>query len=158
MKLRPLFSTLLATLFVAGCSTFNEAELGTIQRSGVSPQLVTKMQDGRPLKPEDVIELSRRGVSDGYILRQIDDAGIDYLLSPDDLKKLQRAGVSPAVLDALAVASQEFASRYIAPRYDMYPADPYYDDGYYYGRHQRPITGSVGIGFATGRHHHGRHP
>ena len=119
------------------------------------------------LTPEDVIELTRRHVPDRYILRQIDDTGVDYVVSPADLKRLRQALVSPAVQDALLTASDEFSRRYAPPRRVVYYNDPYsyrypyaypyaypygYDDGYY-----GPVHGSIGIGISGGHHHHGRH-
>jgi len=166
MKSSPLLAMLFAGLLLTGCATFTDAELGVIQRSGVSPRLITKMEDGRVLTPEDLIELTRRRVPDPYLLRQIDDVGVDYVLSAADFKKLQQARVSPAVVDALVMASAEFASRYAAPRYELYAGDPLLDpypypyyDGYYGPYHRSRFGGSVGFGFSTRdrRHHHHRH-
>jgi hypothetical protein len=156
MKLRPLLASLLTGLSLAGCATFTDAELGLIQHSGASPRLVGKMETGRVLTPEDVIELTRRSVPERFILRQIEDIGVDYVLSPEDFKKLQHARISPEVLDALVAASDEFSRRYAAPRYEVYPADPYYDD--YYGPRYRPrVGGSIGIGISSGGPHRWRH-
>lgn len=150
----------LALLFAAalsGCATFDESELATIQRSGVSPRIVSKMEAGRVLTPEDVIELTRRRVPNNYILRQIEDAGVDYLLSPEDYQRLQKARVAPEVLDALLAASDDFAARYAAPVYRPRVVDPYYDDAYY-APHPHPyVSGSAGIGFSSARHGRWRH-
>jgi hypothetical protein len=156
-------SLLLLGLLLTGCSTFNETELGVIRGSGVSPRLYTKMEDGRELRPEDVIELTRRRVPERYILRQIDDAGVDYVLSRDDYKRLKNARVSPAVIDALVVASSEFSERYAAPSRRAYFYDSYYDDDPFLYGGSPYWGGSFGIGFSTGRyrnhhhHHHHRH-
>jgi hypothetical protein len=135
MNLRlTLASILLATGFT-GCATFTDAELGQIRHRGVSPAVVGKMQEGRGLTPPDVIELTRRGVADQLIIRQIEDAGVDYVLNRNDVKKLQAAHVSRPVLDALEAASDDFASRYAPPgrvhAYIGYPGYPYGD--YYSG-------------------------
>jgi hypothetical protein len=146
---------LLGLLLLTGCSTFTDTELGIIRGSGVPPRLYGKMEDGRELTPEDVIELTRRHVPDRYILRQIDDVGVDYVLSPADVKRLRQARVSPPVLDALVMASDEFASRYAAPSRGVFYTGPdpyYYDDGYY-GPGPYPIHGSIGIGISSGRGH-----
>jgi hypothetical protein len=160
MNSRCLPATLLLSFLLTGCATFNDSELGIIRGSGVSPRVYTKMEAGRVLTPEDVIELTRRRVPERYILRQIDDAGVDYVLSPEDHKQLQQARVSPAVIDALIMVSDEFSDRYAAPRYRVYGPDPYpyyYDD--YYGPRLYPrVGGSVGIGFTTSHGHwHHRH-
>jgi len=159
MNSRPLLASLFFSLLFTGCATFTDAELGLIQRSGVSPRLVNKMESGRELTPEDVIELTRRAVPDRYILRQIEDAGVDYVLSPEDFKKLQQARVSPAVLDALGAASDDFASHYAAPQADMFAVDPYpypYYEDPYGPRRYSPIRGSIGIGVSTGGPRHWR--
>ncbi len=160
MNLRPLLFAAFTAVAFSGCATFNKAELGVIQRSGVSPRIVTKMEDGRAVAPEDVIELTRRRVPDTYILRQIDDVGVDYVLSPEDFAKLKKAGVSPPVVDALVSASNDFAQRYAMPRYDPYAYDPllgpypypYYDGYYGPRRYYGPVRGSVGIGISTSRY------
>lgn len=160
MKHRVL-TALLAACFLTGCATFNETELAIIQRSGISPRVFEKMQAGRVLTPEDVIELHRRRVPDRYVVRQIDDVGVDYVLSPEDDQRLQRAGVSPQVIEMLIAESDDFASRYAAPRYDAYFADPYYYDEYYYGPRPllRPrIGGAAGVRLYRGPYTPWRHP
>jgi hypothetical protein len=150
----------LGLCLLTGCSTFNETELGIIRGSGVSSRVYSKMDDGHELRPEDVIELTRRHVPERYILRQIDDVGVDYVLSPEDYKRLRRAKVSPAVIDALVVASNQFSERYAAPSRRVYIGDPYYYDDPYSTAYGPPyVTGSIGIGFSTGNcyHHHGHH-
>ena len=151
-------------LVLTGCATFDKTELGLIRGSGISPRLYAKMQHGDELTPEDVIELHRRHVPDRYVLRQIDDAGVDYLLSPEDFKKLKRSQVSPAVVDALITASADFSERYAAPsRFSYYGSYGYpYDDAYYgYGPDYYPY-GGIGIGVYSDRrwgggHHHHHH-
>jgi hypothetical protein len=152
MNPRPLIASLVTCLLVSGCATFNDSELGIIHQSGVSPRVFAKMEQGRVLSPDDVIELTRRHVPDRYIVRQLEDAGVDYVLSPEDYQRLQKARVSPEVLEALVAASDEFASRYTSPRAHVYVADPYYDD--YYFPHRSPVyvTGDIGVGFSS--HHH----
>ena len=142
---------------LSGCATFDESELASIQRSGVSPRIVSKMEAGRVLTPEDVIELTRRRVPRNYILRQIEDAGVDYVLTPEDYQRLQKARVAPEVLDALLAASDDFAARYAAPVYRPSVVDPYYDDVDYAPHPQPYVSGSVGIGFSSARPGRWRH-
>ena len=155
-RLLPL-ALALGSCLLTSCATFNDTELGIIRGSGVSPRIYAKMDEGHELRPEDVIELTRRHVPERYILRQIDDVGVDYVLGPDDYKRLERARVSPAVIDALVVASNQFSERYAAPRRRVYVGDPYYyGDPYLDGPPY--VSGSVGIGFSSGRYHrHHRH-
>jgi len=162
MNLRPILTSALLLASLSGCATFTDAELGQIRQRGVSSAVVGKMQDGRVLSPGDVIELTRRGVADSLIIRQIEDAGVDYVLNRDDVKRLQAAHVSRPVLDALYAASDDFASRY-APRnrvhvYAGYPT--YYDDPYYgpypYYYPYSGVSVEVGGGRYYGGHHHWR--
>jgi len=170
MNLRPILASLLLVAGLSGCATFTDAELGQIRQRGVSSAVVGKMQNGRVLSPGDVIELTRRGVSDNFIIRQIDDAGVDYILNRDDVKRLQAAHVSRPVMDALFAASDDFASIYAPPgrvrAYATYPAYPYY--GFDYNAYPYPFPyssypypyGGVSIGIGGGRcyggHHHWR--
>ena len=153
---------------LTGCSTFTENELGIIRGSGVTPRVYEKMQRGREISPEDVIEMTRKHVPSRYIVRQIEDIGLDYVLSPDDVKKLEKARVSRDVIDTMIAASDEFGSRYASPRrssvmfysgYDPYFYDDYYGyDGFYgpgYGHYRRPypVGGTIGIGIAPAHRH-----
>jgi hypothetical protein len=67
------------------------------------------MEYGHPLAPEDIIELSRRGVSPAMISRHLDRHGLDGLLTRSDVTQMRRAGVRPGVIDAAVEASDEFA-------------------------------------------------
>lgn len=162
MNFRPILASILVAVGFTGCATFTPAELGQIRQHGVSPTVVNKMEDGRVLHPGDVIELTRRGVPDNFIIRQIDDAGVDYVLNRNDMKRLQEARVSRAVMDALIAASDDFASRYSPSghvhAYATYPGDyyggPYY--GYGFNPYYYPYGGvsvSVGGGRCWGGHH-----
>ena len=132
MNLRPILTSVLLTACFTGCATFNKTELGQIRQRGVAPAVVGKMSDGQVLTPSDVIELTRRGVPDSFILRQIDDAGVDYVLNRNDIKRLQAARVSRAVMDALIAGSDDFARHYgPSTRARVYAGDPY--DDYYFG-------------------------
>ena len=157
MNARLPILSLFAILLFTGCASFNEAELGRIRQRGVSRQVLTKFEDGKVLSPQDVIELTRRHVPDSFIIRQIEDAGTDYVLSKADTKRLRAAGVSAAVLDALRSASDDFARGYYAPRYvtsyGVYADDPY---GYYGPGSYYPY-GSFGIGYYVPFHPHGHH-
>lgn len=158
MNPRPILVALLLAAGFSGCATFTDAEIGQIRQHGVSPAVVGKMQDGRELHPGDVIELTRRGVPDGLIIRQIDDVGVDYVLNRDDVKRMQNARVSRPVIDALVAASDDFASRYSPSHHvRVYAGDPYdpYYYGPYYGPYYYPYGGiSVGIGGGHWGHCH----
>jgi len=166
MNLRPVFATILLGLAFAGCATFNDQEIGQIRQTGVSPVLVGKFQESKVLTPQDVIALTRRHVPDEFIIRQIQDAGVDYVLGKDDLKRLAAAHVSKDVAVALIMASDDFAREHspdyhshVSIGYGVYdpydfsaPYPPYaYPDYYpYYG-------GAVYYGGGGGYWHHHWH-
>jgi hypothetical protein len=158
MNLRLILASTALAIGFTGCATFTPAEMNQIRQHGVSPAVVNKMEDGRVLRPNDVIELTRRGVPDHLIIRQIEDAGVDYLLDRGDVRRLQEARVSRRVLDAMIAASDDFASRY-APAGRVhayaYPYDYYYGPNYY-SPYYYPYGGfsvSVGGGHYWGGHH-----
>ncbi|MDR3404425.1 MAG: hypothetical protein P4L99_18135 [Chthoniobacter sp.] len=164
MNLRPILASALLLAGLSGCATFTDAELGQIRQRGVSSAVVGKMQEGRVLSPGDVIELTRRGVSDNFIIRQIEDAGVDYVLNRDDIKRLQAAHVSRPVMDALFAASDDFAGRYnppgrahvyAGPGYPAYYGDPYYG-AYPYFYPYGGVSVEVGGGGYCGHYHHWR--
>jgi hypothetical protein len=134
MKLPHILASLSLLVLISGCATFSDSELAQIRQHGVAPAIVGKMEDGRVLTPSEVIELTRRGVPDDFIIRQIDDAGVDYVLNRNDVKKLRSAHVSQPVIDALQAQSDEFASHYSSPGHvHAYAAYPPYPYDYYYG-------------------------
>lgn len=162
-SLLPVAVLLSGFALLTGCSTFNDNELGIIRGTGVTPRVYEKMQRGREISPEDVIEMTRKHVPSRYIVRQVEDIGLDYVLSPEDVKKMEKARVSRDVIDTMIAASDEFGSQYASPRrssvtfYSGY--DPYFYDDYYYGpgygyyRRPYPVYGTVGVAVVP-RHRH----
>ena len=84
MKLRPIFATVLLGLAFTGCATFNDQEIGPDSPDWRLAQWSANLQ-GQPsvLAPQDVIELTRRGVADELIIRQIQDTSVDYVLTKE---------------------------------------------------------------------------
>jgi hypothetical protein len=149
MNPRPVLASILVAFSFAGCATFSDREIGQMRQHGVSSAVIGKMEEGHVLSPSDVIELTRRGVPDDFIIRQIDDTGVDYILSRTDFKRLRDAHVSRPVMDELISASQDFASHHSS--HSTYAAYPYPYDPYYYGAYPYfypyPYYGfSVGFG------------
>ena len=146
MPLRPL-ALLTASLLLAGCASFSKTELAQIRQQGVPPAIVGKMERGHVLKPAEVIELARRGVPDTLILRQINDAGLDYVLGKNDLASLRAARISQPVIDALEAESDRFARNY-APGFGPHYVSPYDDETY--GSDPYRYTGDAtdGVGFS----------
>ena len=144
---------LVLALALAGCSTFNDAELAQIRQRDLRPELLTKMERRRAVDPEDVIELKRAGVSDDLVVKHLNDVGVNYVVTREDAVRLRKAGVRAWVIDSVLRASERFAARnYDSP----------YDDGYYYDEPWSPyVYGGWGIGISSygyGHHHgHGGH-
>lgn len=147
LRLLPVAS-FAASLLLAGCANFSPTELAEVRQHSVPPAIVGKMEHGHVLTLNEVVELTRRGVPDRLIIRQIDNTGLDYTLSKDDVARLRKAGVAPAVIDALLVESERFARNYVAgfgPHY----VSPY--DDVTYGSDPYRFTGdaAVGVGFSS---------
>ena len=163
MPSRPLLALALLCAGLTGCSTFTKPELAQVRQSGVSPAVVGKFEHSSELRPDEIIQLTKRGVSDDLIIRQIQDAGVDYVVTADDVKRLRRAHVSRPVMDALFAASDEFArdhapgqrTRVYASFYGPGPYD--YEDPYYYGAgYGVPVYG-IGLGYYHSRAWGGRY-
>jgi hypothetical protein len=131
-------------LVLAGCSTFNETELAQIRQRGLHPELLAKMESRRALDPQDVIDLRRAGVRDELVVKQLNDVGVNYLVTRQDAARLRKARVSARVIEAMLRASERFAAR---AAYDPY------DDGWYYGSSWSPFFYS---GWGIGVSHYGR--
>jgi len=64
-----------------------------------SPSTVLRMDEGRPLTINDVIELSQGGVSDDTILSYMSQTKSQYKLNQDQIYHMQNAGVSQRVIN-----------------------------------------------------------
>lgn len=128
-----------ATCLLAGCglSDQQKADYASVQRSGVSSAIYDKMVHDDPLSINDIISLSQAHVSDGVIVRYIRDQGTVYALNGEDFDHLQKAGVSPSVID--------FMSR------TGYPGPYPYGPGPYF--YPPPVAIGIGIGGGGGRWH-----
>ncbi len=101
----------LALLF-GGCAAFDRQELAYLSRRGVPPQTVRKMSHGDPLTPPEIIELTRRRVPEPFILRHLEDAGVNYVVTRNDVERMRAAGVSARVIDAMLAECDRFARGY----------------------------------------------
>ena len=85
MSLRLISITALAgSLLLTGCANFSKTELAEVRQHNVPPAIVGKFEQGHVLTLAEVVELTRRGVPDRLIIRQIDNTGLDYTLAKDD--------------------------------------------------------------------------
>ena len=155
--MRRRFFMLLVAAALAGCASFDQREINQVRQRGVSSQVVDKLDRGHAVAPADVIELTRRGVRDEWIIRQIEDHGVDSYVSRSDVTALRRAGVRPAVIDAMLNESHRFAENYLYR--DSAYFDPYYSDPYfgYYGAYPGYWYGGLGATFVLPLHHHHHH-
>lgn len=115
---------------------------------------------------DQVIHLTRAGVSDSVIITQIHTHGIPYRLQPNDLIVMKQSGVSDVVIQsmqtarlagaAVAVPAPVYRDRvivqehyYVAPRYGHPVYVPYYR-AHPHPRHYAPRT-TVHWGVSVGR-------
>ena len=119
-----------------GCSTFEPHELAALRARGVPSPIVGQLERDDPLTPPEISSLKRRGVPDALIVRHLDSAGVDYLLTREDVAQLRRSGVSSRVIDVLIAECDRFARRYHAPVYDTtdywWGSSTYHGPGLYY--------------------------
>ena len=64
-----------------------------------SPQTARKIQNGAQLSVNDIISLHQSNISDEKIMHLIDKTGSYYNLSASSIHKLEKAGVSDAVIN-----------------------------------------------------------
>ena len=94
---------------------------------------MVKLERGTPLTPPDIITLSRRGVPDRFVLRHLEDNGVNYLVNRADITRMRKAGVSAAVIDELIEQCERFARLYSEPPVDV-TADLWWADSPYFAR------------------------
>ena len=141
-------------LSFAACTTFDNHELASFRARRVSPPVYSKLSRGEPLEPSDVIELTRRGVADSLIIRQIEDHGAASIVGRNDVTRMRKAGVHAVVIDALLWASDDFARNYGHGNYSVayggyYPGVDYYDPW--------PWWGGIGFSVSSGHYYGGHH-
>ena len=153
----PLTILLATVLFIAGCATQPKEQLAAARTAGVSPSLMQKLERGRPLSPADVIELKRRHVNDGVALRQLDRAGVDYVVDKDIVRQLRKAGVSESIITAASNAGERFAEQYRHPYVSAWVSPYGYPYGYAYGYPGYPYDPySYGYARPYPQYHHHR--
>ena len=136
-------------LVLAGCSTFTDAELAQIRQRGLRPELLAKLEHRRALEPDDLIELKRAGVADAQVVKHLDDVGVNYVATRNDVVRLRKAGVRARVIDELLRASERFATR---ESYQPYEDGWFYPDPWVAGFYSDYTLGFHGHGHGH-RHH-----
>lgn len=90
-----------------------------------------------PMTKEDIIELSKSGVSDEVIISQIKATQSTFILSNEEIISLKQAGVSDKVIDFMVQTGIEIPRAILVEpppirvRYYYY-SDPWYDPWYDY--------------------------
>ena len=83
---------------------------------------------------DDVVKLSKGGISPNIIISQIKKDSTKFNLSVDDLLKLKQAGVSDAVVNAMVAGPAAAATASNAPAPAAAPAEPDLEMGVYYNK------------------------
>ena len=131
-----------------GCSTFTQKELAQLHQSPISPTLALKFSQAKVLTPSDVVELTRTGVPEKLIIRQIDSTGLDYTLEKGEPARLVKSGVSPKVVEAMIIESDHF-NRNFAPGFGPHYVSPYEEVVATPGNPYRYTDSAVnGVGFS----------
>jgi hypothetical protein len=133
---RPILLAL--ALLLPGCATFDHREVAYFRSAGVPAPIVTRLERGKPLSPQDIITLGQLHVPDRYIIRHLEDNGVNYLVTRNDIVRMRSAGVSARVIDVLLEECGLFAADYYRPPVDVnvgfwWTNYPYYGPRYYRG-------------------------
>ena len=116
-----------------------------------------KIDTLRMMKVDDIVALSKAGVSDSLIIGMMDATDSWFHLRAQDVIDLRNAGVSEKVIVAMMPPPpqpSEKSSDANAARYYAYPSFFWYD-GFYYPYWYYP-TFSVRMGYHYGSFRHGR--
>jgi hypothetical protein len=110
-----------------------------------SPEVTLRM-----MKMQDVIDMSKAGVSDSLIIATMDATNSWFKLSPQDVINLKNAGVSEKVINAMMVQPAESTGQTKETkivRYYYYPDDWWYDGFYQYWWYSPAFTIRTGHPF-----------
>jgi hypothetical protein len=128
-----------------------------IENSGIPPVLKKRMLDGEVLSVADVEELGRYKISEATVLKYLRTTPVVYILTTDDINRLQQAGVSKGVTDHMLASVKDRPVRVVHRYYGYYGYPypyPYYDPWwgyssyYHYPRYYH---------YPHYHHHHGHH-
>ena len=95
-----------------------------IENSAIPPVLKKKMLDGEVLTVADIEELGRSKISEGTVLKYLRTTPVVYILTTDDINRLQQAGVSKGVTDHMLATVRDRPVQ-VVPRYYGYYGYPY---------------------------------
>ena len=129
-----------------------------VENSSIPPVLKKKMLDGEVLTVADIEELGRYKISETTILKYLRTTPVVYILTTDDINRLQQAGASKGVTDHMLASVKDRPVRVVHRYYGYYGYPygyPYYDPWWGYPRyyHYNYYPYSHHHHF----HHHGHH-
>jgi len=108
MQKNLIFLILISLTFTAALSCAGNAKavpsLDQSDRSSLekqSPRIIKKIDNREPLSTDDIKKMSRAGLSDDVIMKQINDTKSVFYLSSADIVDLKKAGVSQRVINAM---------------------------------------------------------
>jgi hypothetical protein len=111
-----------------------------VENSGMPPALKKKLLDGEVLSVADVEELGRYKVSEATLLKYLRNTAAVYILTTDDINRLQQAGVGKGVTDYMLATVKDrpvrVVHRYYYPDYGYY--DPWWDHPRFHYYHYYP--------------------
>jgi hypothetical protein len=138
----------IATLSLIGCSSEQYSLNG---REHFIKRDTTKL-----MTQQDVINLSKSGVSDSLIISMLDATDTWFQLKPQNVIELKNAGVSENVIKAMMEQPSQPTNSTSVERYYVYP--PYYwYDGFYPRWYYPSINIRLGPrSFHSGYFHRGR--
>ena len=96
-----LWLPLIVALALGGCgpSEQQKADMASVQSSNVPSATYDKMVHGDDLSIADICSLERARVHEGVILRYMRNHSTIYVLSSNDINRLQQAGTSQSLID-----------------------------------------------------------
>lgn len=115
--------------------------------------LKKKMLDGDVLTLADIEDLARYKVSQDTILKYLQTTGAVYILTTDDINRLQNAGATKPVTDYMLASVNQRPVEVVRKvyRYYPYPYYSYYDPWWDYPRFYHHYN------YWPRYHHHGGH-
>lgn len=121
------FVSVVVLMGLAGCATLNPTDRYMLEDHHVSPSLYARMIHQEPLSLTDIIELSQRHLSPGFIIHYLNSTYAVYRLDHEDITRLRNAKVDQGVINYLMDTVPLYAPQpYGAPYAGPYPYPGYY--------------------------------
>ena len=95
------YTTASLTAYAGPGMVISQAALDSPDRTSLekqSPRTLKKIDNGEPLSTDDIKKMTRAGISDDVIIRQIEATNSTFYLSSADIVDMKKAGVSQRVI------------------------------------------------------------